>query len=58
MTLPIKSFVVVFENGSTKEVEVQDGETGFYREQEYKGRERTFTTYECFVADGATIEAK
>ncbi len=46
-TIPIKSFLVEFLDGTTRKIEVGDGE-GYFREEEFKG---TFNTYQCFIAE-------
>ena len=55
VTNPIDSFTVRFKDGSVKKVTVGEGE-GFFRESEFKGEKKTFTTYECFVAEGELKE--
>ena len=50
-TVPIKSFVVYLQDGRVIQV-LTDGGQGFFREQIFKGSEKTFSTWECFVANG------
>ena len=50
-TVSIKSFVAYLTDGRIIQVVVDGGE-GFFRQQTIKGKERTISTHECFVANG------
>ena len=49
--MQIKSFVVYLDDGRVIQVSRDDGE-GYFREEHFKGSERSFSTYQCFVANG------
>lgn len=50
-TLALKSFVAYLSDGRIIQV-LTDGGEGFFREQVFKGTERSFVTFECFVTNG------
>ena len=50
-TLSLKSFVAYLQDGRVIQV-LTDGGEGFFREQVYKGSEKSFVTFECFVTNG------
>ena len=52
-TIPIKSFVAYLADGRIIQI-LTDGGEGFFREQHFRGSERSFYTHECFVTNGRT----
>lgn len=50
-TVPIKSFVAYLADGRIIQILV-DGGDGFYREQHFRGSEKSFVTHECFITNG------
>lgn len=50
-TVPIKSFVVYLVDGRTIQVST-DGGQGFFREEHFAGDSKSFSTHQCFVANG------
>jgi len=55
MTKPIEHFIVRFKDGTVKKVTVGKGE-GFFREETVVGSKASFTTYQCFIAQGDARE--
>lgn len=50
-TVPIKSFVAYLADGRIVQVLIDGGE-GFFREEIFQGSEKSFSTHQCFVANG------
>ena len=49
MTKAIDYFIAKFKDGSVKKIKAES--EGFYREGTFIGSEKSFRTYECFVAE-------
>lgn len=54
-TQPIESFVVKLKNGRSFQVLVNDGD-GFFREEYFIGKSKSFRTFQAYVANGKIME--
>ena len=54
-TQPIESFVVKLRNGRSFQILVEDGD-GFFREEFFVGKTKSFRTFQAYVANGKILE--
>ena len=54
-TIPIESFIVKLKDGRSLQIHVGEGD-GFFREEFFVGANKSFTTYQAYVANGHLVE--
>jgi hypothetical protein len=53
MTVPIKAVNIEFPDGTSKRIEVAEGQ-GTYSVSFFEGSKRSFVTHQCFIAEAET----
>lgn len=54
-TVPIESFIVKLKDGRSIQILVGDGD-GFFREEFFVGKQKSFRTFQAYVANGQLLE--